>query len=248
MKHQIIEELRYLEGMLAFTGNVTRVDWTHVWTKIIPETPDEKKQIKLDKFTHKPVIRDDEKSLGDNDVANILMRGFSHEFLSPYLSFFREGKNEFKQRRFIGAFYNFYFILEAIYGNDKWRNYEIMSEFEKSRDLLKFIREAIRDWNVSEKEAYSELAKMVKELRDKKGNPVKKRMGARGVIHAIVNTRGSLHHFSSEESRQLGSHFNHEKFLAVSMLLHRVCHETINLLVGQMDKYVSKLNQKNQSE
>jgi hypothetical protein len=35
------------------------------------------------------------------------------------IAFFREGKNDYIEQKFINAFFNFYFVLEGMFGNGK---------------------------------------------------------------------------------------------------------------------------------
>ena len=55
--------------------------------------------------------------------------------LTTIESFWREGENEMFAGRFINAFYNFYFVLEGLYGNRKWRNDDLEAEFNASAEL-----------------------------------------------------------------------------------------------------------------
>lgn len=239
-KDEIVEELQCIEGLFSFGANLRRIRWDDLLIEMIPETPEEKGQIKLNKFGFRPEIIDDPKEFSPNDIGQILIRSRLFSGLSVYFAFFKEGSNDFLTRRFINAFYNFYFILEALYGNNKWRNYEVRQEFEKAQELIRIIRRFLKELKKAEPHEYKKLADQVKAMKDPKGNPVGKRMGAKGIIHFIVDTRGDVHHFSMYDTRQHGSPFKQEDYYPISHLLRAAAGETLQLLMEYFEKQYFK--------
>ena len=51
------------------------------------------------------------------------------------LSFFRKGRISMLEGHFIGAYYDFYFLLETLYGNAKTKNNAVKAEFKKSPEI-----------------------------------------------------------------------------------------------------------------
>ena len=51
------------------------------------------------------------------------------------MSFWREGSNDFEEGHFINAFYNFYFVLEGMYADGKFKTDPVVAEFKKSAEL-----------------------------------------------------------------------------------------------------------------
>lgn len=106
-----------------------------------------------------------------------------HKFSSLInpLAFFREGVNDFKTFRYINSFFNFYFVLEGLYGNGKTKNKDVAREFADSIEFNNIIISEIERLK-QEPEHWTKLNEMCR-VRSKKIN-------AKGIIHLLVLTRG----------------------------------------------------------
>jgi hypothetical protein len=73
-------------------------------------------------------------------------------------------------------------------------------------------------------------------------------MGAKGIIHLIVDTRGRIHHFSMDDTRQYGSPFKQEDYYPISHLLRAAAGETLQLVMEYVEKqYIKELQKQSRS-
>jgi hypothetical protein len=240
----IIEEFQYIEGMLALMGGVKRVKWQAPIIEYLPENEEEKQRVRISSFALERIQSENDIVIPDKDFGQMILRKDTHRLLNVYLSFFREGMNEYKSFRFINAFYNFYFILEGIYGKKQWRNFEVREAFKKSPEYCKFLQEAIdndlkKNWMLNK-----QMASMLKSLKDRKGKKLNKKLDVDGITHLIVDTRGALHHYSGDHRRTHGTPFNHEKFESLALITLVVARETIWEMCKEIDEYVEKFGAK----
>ncbi|POZ87766.1 MULTISPECIES: hypothetical protein [Petrotoga] len=164
-----------------------------------------------------------------------------YEHLIIPLSFYQEGRNEFELKRYINAYYNFYFYLEDLYGNGKTKNYQIRREFLKSNQLKEAVSKTIEEFkNGPSKKHYKNLKSFLK-LESCSYD-------IEGVISLIVKVRGNLHHFSQKSSKKLGHPFNQKDFETMAFLLMSICVKTYTrLTTGEKPCYVRCIRRLTQS-
>jgi hypothetical protein len=56
--------------------------------------------------------------------------------LSETMAFCREGISDINTFRYITAFFSFYFVIEGLYANGKWRLNEVTAEYLKSDPVI----------------------------------------------------------------------------------------------------------------
>jgi hypothetical protein len=62
------------------------------------------------------------------------------------MSFYREGCNDFKSRRYTTAFINFYFYLDDLYGEGNTKNHKVKEKFKSSLHIMGAINQVIQDF------------------------------------------------------------------------------------------------------
>lgn len=234
----LIKEFQYFEGILSLIGNLKRIRWQSAWIEYIPETEEEKEQAKLTKFRWEKKLPDDDVEVPAKSLAQMVLRKDTHDLLNVYLSFYREGLNEYKSFRFINAFFNFYFILEGVYGNNEWRNFEVREAFKNSPDFSVFLQEVIDNDISKSKEMQDDVSAMLNSLKDRYGNPLNKSMDIDGLTHLIVDTRGTLHHYSDDPNRQQNTPFNHESFQSITTVMLILSDKTLRRMIKEIDDYM----------
>jgi hypothetical protein len=116
LRDEIVAEFQYLESVLGFAGEVARIHWDTPRGRVIPETEEEAKNItraslrieRKWKITPNQLLKTDLEALIDD-----------RQIVQPVQvlqSFFREGKNELYQFRFINAFHGLFFMLDWLVG------------------------------------------------------------------------------------------------------------------------------------
>ena len=144
-------------------------------------------------------------------------------------AFWREGINEFNSFRYINAFYNFYFILEGLYGNRKTKNDGVETEFKKSSEFRELIKWIINEIDSSPKHK-DKINKMLK-YRNKS-------LDEEGIIDLIIKTRGSLHHFANTDQIVQGTPFNQNDFESIAWV-------TLGLANHAITKKILHINLRN---
>lgn len=216
VRREVLLKFQKLESLLSFCGEVTdRIHWDAPKDNIICESEEELRATNV--FGYQPtekvertVFRIGPKSLGD--VVSVIDRFDS--LIAP-MAFWREGVLEHHSLRFINSFFNFYFVLEGIFGNGKTKNSNVEDEFLKSKNfrisldsIIKIYRDDPRTGRRNELQTI--LARRGKQL------------DAEGVIHLLVRTRGELHHFSNNPNRLQGTPFTHKTFQPIADLAHLI--------------------------
>ncbi len=186
----VIMELRTIEGLLSLYG-VYSIDLHHPKMEWIPENEQEKEKLKV--FNYKTDITE----IPDNEIRptpfDIIARsiigadkGFAVEVA---LSFYRKGRIDIEEKRYIEAIYDFYFLIESTYGNGKFKKKQISAEFKNSKILIKSIMSA-------QNEPGSRIlsnSKLKQEYETKYKNK-----SPENIIDQIIELRGFLHHHTSK--------------------------------------------------
>jgi hypothetical protein len=201
--------LQDIESALSFSANLKKIYWEEPTYVFIPETDDERLNIDINKFTvHRsfPVVP---KLLTIDNFTDILRNRNKYQFLTIAKAFHREGIREYDSFRFINAFYNFYYVIEDLYGAGKTKNAAIENEFKKDVNFREIVAWMMED-NIKDNHLENIKLFIAEEHRN---------YDVDGLIELIVHVRGNLHHFSSKSSKRKGTPFNHQDFESMAFLL-----------------------------
>ncbi len=223
---EITELLQYLEANMSFLGNLKKIYWEEPKLTFIPENDEDKINVNIMSFTVHKKYPDIEKVLTMDAFRNIVSDKKKYEFLTIVMSFFREGLREFNSFRYINAFYNFYFIIEDLYGKGKTRNYAIEEEFKKNKTFREFI-----DWMITDHIKGRHKTSIEKFLSEEH-----KSYNIDGFIELIVKVRGNLHHFSSKSSKRKGTPLNQQDFGSMAFLLSGLANRSILQKIYERNK------------
>jgi hypothetical protein len=191
----LVKRLRTIEGFLSVYGlekislDETNISW-------IPESDEDAKRLKTIDFAFRfkrtetvPI------AVPFAVVARSIVAAQSASDLEIPLGFFRKGKNDLFERRYIDAIYDFYFVLETMFSNGKTKNYQVKEEFKKSHSLLSFTQNVLKD---GEESLFRRSGRqnLVDAFRRKyaSGTPEQ-------FLDNIVELRGFLHHHSGRNAR-----------------------------------------------
>jgi hypothetical protein len=191
----LMKTLRTLEGFLSIYGleKIALEDTEITW---IPETDEEKRQLKV---THFSFIFSKPASINLRAPFSVISRSIvaskrTLDWDIP-LSFFRKGRNDFWERRYIDAIYNFYFLLETLFGNGKTKNAQIAAEFKKSKELITFVSIVLKEGEqgLLRRGGRSSLLAVFRKTYSNKS--------PEQFLEAIVELRGFLHHHTVHNKR-----------------------------------------------
>lgn len=210
LKEQLIWEFQKLESLLSFNtdGSLKTINWDEPQEDFIPENEEEEKQVSVRNMYFTKEYPEYPSQLREELFAEIVD---TKEYFIPLIvpmAFYREGMNEFHSRRYINAFYNFYFVLEDFYAQGKTKNKDIGDAFIESKEVREFMRWMIEDNLVKYDKHRTNIQKFCVEE--------KVSYGIDGLINLLLKVRGNLHHYSGKSSKHVGTPFLHEDFQSIA--------------------------------
>jgi hypothetical protein len=143
-------------------------------------------------------------------MAKLIVGSRKYDQLTVPMSFYREGLNEYRGQRYITSFFNFYFIVEGLFGRGKTKNYQIEHEFKKSAGLRWAVEETLENL----RNEHQQIWKRLTEELARAGRS----LDTDGAIEYLVSTRGRLHHFTHNPNRIEGTPFTDPGFEPIAEL------------------------------
>lgn len=206
---RLISEMQLFEGLLSFRcdGQLARLRWDSPKVEFIPESETEKAHVGLHGFQSSREYRDHRIAIPEDAWAEMVNGSGQLGDLVIPLSFFREGLNDFRQSRYVGAFYNFYFILEDFYGAGNTKNRLIKQEFKNSHELRESVR-WVMDNYLGRRDHRAKVQRLCEEE--------KRAYDVDGLIDLLVSVRGNVHHFSGKSPKRHGTPLNQEDFESIA--------------------------------
>jgi hypothetical protein len=204
-------DFQYLESSLAFAGNLKKIYWEEAKQEWIPETEEEKSKLKVFAFSFSRKYPDSPTKITKNDFVQIIKGKSKYDCLTTLKSFYREGKNSFDRFQYVNAFYNFYFVIEDLFGGGKTKNKQIEESYQSSDELKEIIKWAT-DTHIKTSEEHSKgISKFLKELRLQDTTE--------DIIRLLVRMRGRVHHYTSKSSLEQVTPLSQGDFASISFLI-----------------------------
>lgn len=181
----VIEEVRMIRGALALWG-VMDIDVDQFLREFIPDTIEEEAAIQVKSIKYQRPNPDRLPLVPTTDdllVRCVLVR----QKLAPYevpLEFYRRGADDDFRQQYVEAIFNFFFVLEYLFGEGQFRTTDLVNNFRASPKLLAGLADA-RSHCIPILRSEDE----VKQFREKYGD-----RNDEQVIQTIVELRGKLHH------------------------------------------------------
>jgi hypothetical protein len=183
----VIEQIRIIRGALALWG-VIDIDVEQFLREFVPDTIQENVAMQVKSISYKRFDR--EKLPIVPDTTNLLIRcALSREKLAPHdvpLEFYRRGSDDSFHQQYVEAIFNFFFVIEYLFGEGQFRTADLVKNFLASSKFMAGLAEA-RDFFL----ASVQSAEVVKRFRKKYVDPADDK-----VVQTIVELRGQLHHQS----------------------------------------------------
>lgn len=213
----IIADIQALESTFSVFFSIKQIDWRHPILNVEFEPGDwrnpawgnlENVQVNQGKL---PPERPQEKAF-----VQIAFMGLASHHLTTIESFWREGQNELYAGRYINAFYNFFFVLEGLYGNGKY-NDKLEGEFKNSAELRGSIEVYL---------ASDQLNKHIEQVYEMLPDQKKQELPTHEtLIRLLIRTRNRLHHFANDPKKEQASPLNHDKFEGITTLVRFLAHK-----------------------
>lgn len=212
--------IRTMEGLLSLYG-VRGIDLEHFQRRWIAESAEEEARLDIRSFTASRVsVPDSELPLTPVDVVAraVLVSPDALELEIP-LNFFRRGQLDMVEERYIEAFYDFFFVLETLYGGGKSKTAALAAEFKTSADLTQAILASTNDPALRVEFVSDPLAADAFRSRYSNATPD-------SVIDHLVSTRGLLHHHSLKNPRKWHPDES-KRFIVDSTVLQRIAFQVV---------------------
>ncbi|MBZ9731181.1 hypothetical protein LB467_15915 [Salegentibacter sp. JZCK2] len=210
-----IELLQHIESFGALDKEIYNIEWDNLSIEWLPETEQEEKELTIKKHSYTLSFKG-KKEIIDKDwlfYTIIHKRRLNH--LTLPLSFFRIGLKYYKSFQYQEAFLNFYLMLEGIFGNNKFKNEHIKSEFQKSQVLSKAILRLLDQLKKSDLKHYGWFSEMCAKYH--------KEASVDGAIHILVEQRGNLSHFSNINPKKHKNPFRNKDFDSLAFITLMIC-------------------------
>ena len=232
-----VREFQELESILSFAthGALLSINWDAPKREYIPENPDEEKRIAIRGIHMTKEYRDDPVRINLADFDLLIQNKDKYTSLIVPKAFYREGINAFHLRRYINAFYNFYFVLEDLYGQGETKNKKVANAFKNSTEFKEFL-EWVKNYIDSDKRHQLNIRRFC--------NEEKVAYDLEGLIELLQKVRGNLHHYSSKSSKHLGLPFNHEDFESIAFLTMGLAVRTILQRTLEINRHAKAENTK----
>ena len=212
--------LMFLEGVLSMFG-LRKVSFEERTVEWLPDNDEEREAIQISSFR---VTRREKSGFGpvayDMFARSLLVsKQLSH--LEVALNFNRRGKEDLGGENYISAIYNFYFVIESLFADGKFKKKDVLSKFLAADCLVEAVEKSKRT-----------LTKDV----DLRGEVFPKRSmiyfggSAREVLGEIINVRGYLHHHSGKRLDSWHPHRSSEYRLD-AIFLSQVCFAVLGDMV-----------------
>lgn len=145
---------------------------------------------------------------------------FSPE-MAPALAFWREGKVALDSYRNIQAFFNFYFVLEGLYGGGQYRRDKILPKFLASPRLIEGVKATIgRGFDKPFRGDHASVESVLKAHN--------RTVCPRDLLDLLVIYRGRLHHWLKADS-VAGTPLTENEYEAIARLAFRISSDALTL-------------------
>lgn len=232
---EIEEIMRQTEGMLSLFG-VESVDIQNPKCEWIAENEEEQKKLELLNYELTPQeIEDHEiKPISFDLIARPIISAVRSKQHHILLSFNKRGRVDIKDKNYIEAIYNFYFVIESHYADGQNKNRAVEKALKKSDEFTSNIKSVLDN---SEFKAFLSPELLKKYTDNYLNKPIEE------IIKNIVMLRGFLHHYSTKRKKNWHpdkqNEFELEAYV-LRQLSHKVAFEIMNKEIYDeeiIDKY-----------
>ncbi len=217
--HPIVDELKAtLQGIEGFGSvflGIQKIEWETPEIRWTPESDSEKGAVELFSISSSREYAPDVIPLDEKFIRAVAEMCQKNPRLIVPMAFYREGSNEYRSFRYINAFYNWYFVLEDLYGKGKSKNKHVENAFLSSPVLAQAVDFAVREFKQKSYERHRTNLEMELGSCGRKLEP-------KDLVRHLVWTRGRLHHFSQENPQARAIPFFHQEFESISYFLMTV--------------------------
>lgn len=220
----ILDLLQFIESIGSFHLGIRSVEWSHGKYEWVPETDDERQQLRLFSTQTTFKYRQTPVNVDPGTLARLVNSRTRLERFTIPMAFFREGVNDFRRFRYVQAFHNLYFFLEDLFGGGKTKNRQVEAQFLSDAILQKAVTETLVALEGADLTRHRMNLEGFFKVENAAWTP-------NGVVSFIVGMRGNLHHYSQKSTKPKGHPLNQREFESVAFLLQMICYRVVAKLV-----------------
>lgn len=185
------KDLRTAEGILSLVG-IRSIDFDKAEESWLPDTPEEKLELQLYGVTRStietPVCEWPFTSF--DLLARAFLAAHKGREIETALSFFRKGRLDVLEARYIEAVFDFLFMIESLYAAGKFKSAQAEEQFLNAEDLQAMIAATVMDSTLRQNVAGDKriAASFARDYLDK---------SAKSITQHLVKLRGFLHHHTA---------------------------------------------------
>jgi hypothetical protein len=219
IRDNLMNEMQMLESILAVYGNLKKILWAFPKWEYIPETEEERGRLDAYWYHQTDYHPDDESTLNESALLDIISEREKFAPLVTPLSFFREGLREYRESKYVNAFFNFFFIIEGFYARGKHKTEAVAREFQASDEFSSIVKNII----ANDKQDTADFINNLRDLLGSRNQP----LNVKGVVEILLKMRGDSHHFMNNPNKLEGTPFTHQKFKTVALLAQSIASQAL---------------------
>jgi hypothetical protein len=204
----MVKEFQELESLMALELNMKNIKWDSPKYELLFDTEEEARNAGIISWHAEEENKEYLVETSKETLEDLIKRKHMLGAIIIPLSFYREGMREAYAKKYINAFFDFYFILEGMYGGGKTKNYEVENQFKASNRLREITQIVINDRINNNPQQHQKITEMLK----RRG----KTLLVDSLLELIVRTRGELHHFTNNPNKPQGTPFTHKEFRSIA--------------------------------
>lgn len=226
LRDEMMSVLHALESFLSIYANLEQIHWDCVEEFVEAESDEEEKLLNVHTWKTTPALHDPDITLSADELHWLITRAKQCKSMTTTISFHREGVNNLRRFQNISAFFNFYFVLEGLYANGKFKSEQVKAEFRRSPNLVAAIEAVMaEDFPLSVGDDRS-IPDMLRNFN--------KPCDVNGLIHLLVHTRGDLHHYAGDKQPAKGSPLLNERYRSLAQFSLKLSQAVLDIELKQM--------------
>jgi hypothetical protein len=207
----------------AFPGiALRRIRWTDAEHRFVAETAEEESLLSVTSYSTSKSYPESVAKITEKGFRDLLEYTSHTRALSPAKAFWLRGQNDFLEFRYVQAFYSFYFVLEWLYANGKFKKSAVLAQFEKSTILNSALEASIQAFRAQGRHWQAMLGDMA---YVKDGGAV----DLAAIRRYLVELRGRAHHVSAKDSSRIPVRDGEQRYETAALVAMHVATVVIEL-------------------
>lgn len=227
---ELISEIQAIESHLSFKtfGSLESINWEYPENKqyIVQQKDDI-----TDAESYSVSFKEDNKSkpviVTGKLLQNIVKDARIFDQLNNDLAFFRIGSGFLKRAQYKLAYIHFYFIIENLYSNCKYKEKEVREEYKKSSEFMDLSRQA---YDVIKNDP------MLNEGLDTIFNIYKVENSLENLHLLLIHIRNDLHHYHKDDPKSKNTPFKQLDYKSITLLVQYIASCALFMNLGKINK------------